>query len=512
MPKPNTALVFIILLVTAASLFAAEAYSQPVAPAGRGMKAARSRNLSVGAGMDYWSGDWGAGDINRWGGTAWASTTLWHCLGLNAEGHSMILAGNQKASNYKLFVGEGGLICTLGAWARVQPILKAELGFASLTQPGNGTDHLHSTYGTWSIGGGAEFRMRENWWTRVEYTYDALPNFHSSITNKNHTLNPRGISIGVTYRFGARKTRFPEPVVVDQETQNLPGPYTANQRSVTKPNNAPAPDTVSRTPVITPDVPAPATVPGTPAPQANMPAPATAPGTSAHKADVPAPATAPRTSASKANIPAPATAPGTPAPKAKVPAPAPVPRTSASKATMPAPATATGTPGGKIPASATSRFVLGPSDVIHVDVGKNTELSQTVIIAPDGFISLPLLNNVHVAGMTAAEVAQALRSKLTGYIVNPQVTVSVVAVHSRQVFVMGQVAKPGSYPLLGPLNVLQVIAQAGGLTPNANHDGIMIIREGKGGTEKIRFNYNKVVAGDGTQNVFLRPGDIVVVP
>ena len=179
---------------------------------------------------------------------------------------------------------------------------------------------------------------------------------------------------------------------------------------------------------------------------------------------------------------------------------------------MPAAATATGTPGGKIPASATSRFVLGPSDVIHVDVGKNTELSQTVIIAPDGFISLPLLNNVHVAGMTAAEVAQALRSKLTGYIVNPQVTVSVVAVHSRQVFVMGQVAKPGSYPLLGPLNVLQVIAQAGGLTPNANHDGIMIIREGKGGTEKIRFNYNKVVAGDGTQNVFLRPGDIVVVP
>ena len=159
-----------------------------------------------------------------------------------------------------------------------------------------------------------------------------------------------------------------------------------------------------------------------------------------------------------------------------------------------------------------SRFVLGPDDVIQINVWKNTELTQTVIVAPDGSISLPLLNNVHVAGMTADEVAQVLRSKLTDYIVNPQVNVSVVAVHSRQVFVMGQVAKPGSYPLLGPLNVLQVIALAGGLTPYANHDRIMILRDGKDGTEKIRFNYNKVVRGDGTQNVFLLPGDIVVVP
>src|SRR3954452_18786337 len=320
--KPKDALLFMMLLVTAASLFPVDAYSQPTSPAGRGMKEAHSWTWSVGAGMDYWSGDWGAGDINRWGGTAWASTTIWHCFGLNAEGHSMILAGNQRASKYKLFIGEGGLICTVGAWDRVHPIFKAELGFASLSQPGNGTGHFHSTYQTWSVGGGAEFRMRENWWTRVEYTYDALPNFHSSITNKNHTLNPRGISIGVTYRFGARKARFPEPVVVDQETQNLPGPYTANQRSVTKPNNAPAPDAVSRTPVNTPDVPAPATVPGTPAPQANMPAPATAPGTSAPKANVPAPALAPGTPAPQANTPAPATAPGTSAPKANVPAPA----------------------------------------------------------------------------------------------------------------------------------------------------------------------------------------------
>ena len=188
-----------------------------------------------------------------------------------------------------------------------------------------------------------------------------------------------------------------------------------------------------------------------------------------------------------------------------MPAPATVPGTSAPKVKVPGLATATGTAGGIIPPSATSRFVLGPNDVIHVDVGKNTELSQTVIVAPDGSVSLPLLNSVHVAGMTTDEVAQVLRSKLTDYIVNPQVTVSVVAVHSRQVFVLGQVTKPGSYPLLGPLNVLQVIALAGGLTPYANREGIMILRDVKGGTEKIRFNYDDVVAGTGSKTYSFGP-------
>jgi hypothetical protein len=165
-------------------------------------------NFSAGAGFDYWSGDYRAGDINRWGPATWVTATMWHCLGVNAEGHSMIVGGNRNASNYKLFVGEGGLMCTMGYWGRLQPIYKGELGFASLTQPGNGTGHFHSTYFTWSIGGGAEYHMGGHWWTRVDYTYEAIPNFHSGITNQNHTLNPRGISFGETYRFGESGTRF----------------------------------------------------------------------------------------------------------------------------------------------------------------------------------------------------------------------------------------------------------------------------------------------------------------
>ena len=166
-------------------------------------------NFSAGAGMDYLSGDWKNGDINRWGSCAWATATIWHCLGVNVQGPSqLIVGGNQAASNYKLFVGEGGLMCTMGYWGRFQPIYKGELGFASLTQPGNGTGHFHSTYDTWALGGGVEYHTGGHWWTRVDYTYEGIENFHSPTANQNHTLNPRGIAFGETYRFGATGTRF----------------------------------------------------------------------------------------------------------------------------------------------------------------------------------------------------------------------------------------------------------------------------------------------------------------
>jgi opacity protein-like surface antigen len=82
------------------------------------------------------------------------------------------------------------------------------MGYASLTQPGNGTGKLHSNYWTWSVGGGAEYHLTGHWWTRVDYTYEALPNFYSVISKQKHTLNPRGIAFGATYRFGAAGTRF----------------------------------------------------------------------------------------------------------------------------------------------------------------------------------------------------------------------------------------------------------------------------------------------------------------
>jgi polysaccharide export outer membrane protein len=162
--------------------------------------------------------------------------------------------------------------------------------------------------------------------------------------------------------------------------------------------------------------------------------------------------------------------------------------------------------------AATSQLILGPADIIRINVWKNMDLSQTVTVGPDGFISLPLLGDVHVAGMTSNQLAQELKSKLTSYVVNAQVTVSVVDIRSRQVYMTGQVGKPGGYPLIAPITVLQLIAQAGGLNTFANRKDIVILRSVGGNVQRLKFNYNNAVHGDPKQNISLQPGDTVIVP
>ena len=160
---------------------------------------------------------------------------------------------------------------------------------------------------------------------------------------------------------------------------------------------------------------------------------------------------------------------------------------------------------------ATSQYVLGASDVIRVSVWKSPDLSQTVTVGPDGFVSLPLLGDIHAAGMTANELAKDLGTRLGSYVVSPQVTVGVVDFRSRQVFVTGQVGKPGAYSLIAPVTVLQLIAQAGGLNAFANRKAIFVLRAGNG-MEKLKFNYISALKGDVKQNINLLPGDTVIVP
>jgi polysaccharide export outer membrane protein len=158
-----------------------------------------------------------------------------------------------------------------------------------------------------------------------------------------------------------------------------------------------------------------------------------------------------------------------------------------------------------------SQYKLGAADVIRVNVWKSAELSQTVTVGPDGFVSLPLLGDVHAAGLTANDLARDLSSKLSGYVVSPQVTVSVVDIRSRQIFVTGQVGKPGAYPLIAPITVLQLIAQAGGLNTFANRKEILILRGTKGNLQRLKFNYISAVHGDARQSIALQPGDTVIV-
>lgn len=192
-----------LLAVVAVSLVSLSSAAQVVPAASRPALA-----TSLGGGMNYWSGDWGDGDINRWGPSVWGTATIWHDLSAIAESHTMIVGGNSQASEYKYFTGGGGLIYTSDYWGRFQPFLKGEVGYGSLSHPPNGTGHLHHTSHIWTAGGGVEYHAKGQWWVHVGYDYDFFPNFHSSITDHDHTLNPRGFIFGVTYRFGPSGSRF----------------------------------------------------------------------------------------------------------------------------------------------------------------------------------------------------------------------------------------------------------------------------------------------------------------
>jgi len=165
-------------------------------------------STSLGGAMNYWSGDWGTGDINRWGPAAWGTVTIWHDLSVIAEGHSMIIGGNDLASQFKYYAGGGGLVYTSGYWGRFQPYVKGEAGFASLSHPDNFTGKFHHSSNIWTLGGGAEYHTAGKFWINVGYSYDFFPDFHSSVTNQNHTLNPRGFTFGGSYRFGPYGDKF----------------------------------------------------------------------------------------------------------------------------------------------------------------------------------------------------------------------------------------------------------------------------------------------------------------
>jgi polysaccharide export outer membrane protein len=158
-------------------------------------------------------------------------------------------------------------------------------------------------------------------------------------------------------------------------------------------------------------------------------------------------------------------------------------------------------------------YVVGDSDVIRVNVWKEPEVSQTVVVRTDGNISLPLINEVKVSGMTPLQIQDLIAEKLKDFLTNPQVTVTVMEIRSKRAFITGEVARPGTYSLNAQTTVLQLIAQAGGFTPFAKKDSIVVLRTEEGKQSRLKFKYKEVVQGKNTeQNVALHPGDTVVVP
>jgi polysaccharide export outer membrane protein len=157
-------------------------------------------------------------------------------------------------------------------------------------------------------------------------------------------------------------------------------------------------------------------------------------------------------------------------------------------------------------------YVLGVGDIVAVTFWRDQRLSGDVVVRPDGRISLPLLNDIQAAGSTPEQLAGVLSKAAEKYIEEPDVTVIVKEIHSRRVFLLGEVASPGMVNLSGDMNVLQLIAVGGGLHEYADKDNIVIIRTENGQEKRLKFNYNDVLKGKNTkQNILLQPGDTVVV-
>jgi polysaccharide biosynthesis/export protein len=163
------------------------------------------------------------------------------------------------------------------------------------------------------------------------------------------------------------------------------------------------------------------------------------------------------------------------------------------------------------PATNEQDYHIGPQDLVQIDVWKEPEITRTIPVRPDGKISLPLLNDVQAAGLTAMQLAGNIREGLTKFLNNPQVTVTVTQINSRRVFVNGEVARAGALPLLPGMTALQALSSAGGFTQFARTKNIYILRSENGKQVKVPYDYKQVVKGT-KEDIILQPGDVIVVP
>ena len=158
-------------------------------------------------------------------------------------------------------------------------------------------------------------------------------------------------------------------------------------------------------------------------------------------------------------------------------------------------------------------YVIGPADVLSIVFWRDKDMTADVTVRPDGKITLPLLNEVTAGGYTPEELRVRLVEAAKAYIEDPNATVVVKEIRSRNVFITGSVAKPATYPLNGEMTVLQLIAVAGGLQEYADAKNIVVIRSENGRPQYFKFNYKDVISQKrAAQNVVLKPGDTVVVP
>jgi len=166
-----------------------------------------------------------------------------------------------------------------------------------------------------------------------------------------------------------------------------------------------------------------------------------------------------------------------------------------------------------MPVAGSPDYSIAPDDVLIIDVWKEPEISRTVPVRRDGKISLPLLNDVQAAGLTPTQLSSEIVEKLRATVVHPQVTVIVAQMSSQRIYILGQVARGGAYPLVPEMTAVQALSIAGGLTPFAKRTKIYVMRIENRENKRFPINYKEVMSGHKPeQNIQLKPGDTIVVP
>ena len=164
-------------------------------------------------------------------------------------------------------------------------------------------------------------------------------------------------------------------------------------------------------------------------------------------------------------------------------------------------------------ASVGDDYLIGPTDILEIHVWREPDLSRTIPVRPDGKITLPLLDDVQASGLTPLELKAGIEKGLAKFIESPAVSVAVQEIHSKNIFVLGQVESPGQYPLQQDLTVLQALSLAGGLAEWADQGDIVILRKENGKQRRIKFNYKDVSKGKHLEeNIVLEAGDTIIVP
>ena len=158
-------------------------------------------------------------------------------------------------------------------------------------------------------------------------------------------------------------------------------------------------------------------------------------------------------------------------------------------------------------------YLLQPGDILQISVWKEDDLNKPVIIRPDGRINFPLVGEAQAAGSSVEDLRKLISDKLTKYIPDPVVSVSIQQLSGNIVYVIGKVNKPGQFPIPRNIDVMQALSMAGGTSTYAAVNKIKILRRDQGKLRAIPFEYGDVAKGKHLeQNIILQAGDVVVVP